>query len=168
MTAPEPSTLVFGATGALGRHLLQALVERETSAGSITAAGRNRARLSELAAAGFATAAVDLSDPHGVAELVARHPRVVLISGDTDFTCADIASAMSVVLERDVTHRPVTPDELRTSLTRSGLDPGLADFLVGLDETIAAGTFSRVGDDLHRLVGRSTTGLVEGLSEEHR
>jgi NAD(P)H dehydrogenase (quinone) len=37
---------------------------------------------------------------------------------------------------------------------------------VSLDETIAAGTFSRVGDDLSRLIGRPTTGLVEGLAGE--
>ncbi len=88
------------------------------------------------------------------------------LSGDTDFTYADIAEAMSVVLERDVTYVPVSPDELRVQLTGSGMDDGLAGFLVSLDETIAAGTFSRVGDDLSRLIGRPTTGLVEGLTGE--
>ena len=61
------------------------------------------------------------------------------LSGDTDFTSTDIAIATSVVRGRDVTYRPVTPHELCTSLTCSGLDPELAEFLVGLDETTAAG-----------------------------
>lgn len=39
----------------------------------------------------------------------------------------------------------------------------LASFLVSLDETIAAGAFAHVGNDLHRLLGRPTTGLVDGL-----
>ncbi|MFI7463012.1 NAD(P)H-binding protein [Nonomuraea sp. NPDC049646] len=285
MTAPEASALVFGATGALGRHVLDALVARGTSPGTITAAGRNRARLAELASAGFNTAAVDLSDSAGVAELVARHSDVVLISGrdpsrlaqhesvikaaknanvrhvyytsgvradddrfeinadhratedaltasgvtytilrntwyienyiqalagprftgvlaaatgdavvapasrkdlaealavvvttgghdnvtyslsgDTNFTYADIAEAMSVVLEREVAYRPVTSEELQVALVNSGMDGELAGFLARLDETIAAGVFARVGDDLPRLLGRPTTGLVEGLT----
>ncbi|MER6574692.1 NAD(P)H-binding protein [Nonomuraea sp. NPDC001023] len=287
MTAPEASTLVFGATGALGRHLLDALVARGTSPGTITAAGRNQARLGELASAGFSTAAVDLSDSAGVAELVARHSDIVLISGrdpnrlaqhesvieaaknanvrhlyytsgvradddrfeinadhratedaltasgvtytilrntwyienyiqtlagprftgvlaaatgdavvaaasrkdlaealavvvttaghdnvtyslsgDTNFTYADIADAMSVVLKQEVTYRPVTSEELRVALINSGMDGELAGFLARLDETIAAGVFARVGDDLSRLLGRPTTGLVEGLTAE--
>lgn len=284
MTAAEARTLVFGATGALGRHVLDALTDRKVGRETITAAGRNRSRLSELASAGFATAAVDLSDVAGVADLVAGHSDVVLISGsdpdrlaqhesvieaarkakvrhlyytsgvradddrfeinadhrategalaasgvthtilrntwyienyrqalagprftgvlaaatgdavvaaasrkdlaealatvvttdghenatyslsgDTNFTYADIAEAMAVVLERDVTYRPVSSDELRAALINSGMDGGMAGFLVSLDETIAGGVFARVGDDLSRLLGRPTTGLVEGL-----
>ncbi|MEU1720140.1 NAD(P)H-binding protein [Nonomuraea sp. NPDC005692] len=287
MTAPEASTLVFGATGALGRHVLDALVARGTSPETITAAGRNRARLGELASAGFTTAAVDLSDSARVAELVARHSDIVLISGrdpnrlaqhesvieaakkanvrhvyytsgvradddrfeinadhratedaltasgvtytilrntwyienyiqalagprftgvlaaatgdavvaaasrkdlaealaivvttdghdkvtyslsgDTNFTYTDIAQAMSVVLGREVTYRPVTPKELQVALIHSGMDGELAGFLASLDETIAAGAFARVGDDLSRLLGRPTAGLVEGLTAE--
>lgn len=284
MTAPEPSLLVFGATGSLGRHVLNALLDRGLAPESITAVGRNRPRLSELASAGFNTAAVDLSDAVGVADVVARHTDVVLISGsdpnrcaqhisviaaakgadvrhvyytsgvradddrfqinadhkatedaliasgltytilrntwyienyipalaacrhtgvlaaatgdavvaaasrldlaealavvatteghdnvsyglfgDTDFSYADIAEAMSVVLERDVIYQPVAPDELRALLAGSGMSEELASFLVNLDETIAAGAFARVGDDLSRLLGRPTTGLVAGL-----
>ncbi|WP_328607718.1 NAD(P)H-binding protein [Amycolatopsis sp. NBC_00345] len=205
----EASTLVFGATGALGRHVLDALAARGISPETITAAGRNQVRLGELAAAGFGTAAVDLSDSAAVEELVARHSDIVLISGgdpnrlaqhesvikaaknanarhaealaivvttaghdnvtyslsgDTDFTYADIAEAMSVVLEREVAYQPVTAEELRGALINSGMGGGLAAFLAGLDETIAAGVFARVGDDLSRLLGRPTTGLVEGLT----
>ncbi|WP_157169497.1 NAD(P)H-binding protein [Streptomyces typhae] len=284
----EAGTLVFGATGALGRHFLDALGARDIKPDTITAAGRNQLRLGELASAGFRTAAVDLADSAAVAELVARHSDIVLISGrdpdrlaqhesvieaaaksanvrhvyytsgvrtdddrfainadhrateealtasgatytilrntwyienyiqalagprftgvlaaatgdavvaaasrkdlaealavvattdghdnvtyslsgDTDFTYADIAEAMSVVLEREVTYRPVAPEELQAALVSSGMDSGLARFLVSLDETIAAGVFARVGDDLSRLLGRPTTGLVEGLTAE--
>jgi len=281
---PEARTLVFGATGSLGRHVLNALVARGTAPETITAVGRNTTRLAELAEAGFGTAALDSA---GVGEVVSNHSDIVLISGsdatrlaqhmsvieaaknanarhvyytsgvraddgqveinadhkatedaliasgmtytilrntwyienyiqamagprytgvlaaavgdavvaaasrkdlaealatvvttdghdnvtyslsgDSDFTYADIAKAMSVVLERDVTYVPVSPDELRAQLTGAGLDDGLAGFLVSLDETIATGTFSRVGDDLSRLIGRPTTGLVEGLTAE--
>ncbi|WP_116204453.1 NAD(P)H-binding protein [Amycolatopsis circi] len=281
----DASTLVFGATGALGQHVLDALVLRGRSPETITAAGRNRARLEELASAGFRTAAVDLSDSASVAEVVARHSDIVLISGrdpnrlaqhesvieaaknaqvrhvyytsgvradddrfeinadhwatekaliasgltytilrntwyienyaqslagprftgvlaaatgdavvaaasrkdlaealavvvttdghdnatyslsgDADFTYADIAEAMSVVLEREVVYRPVASEELRAMLRKTGMDDELVSFLASLDETIAAGVFARVGDDLSRLLGRPTTGLVEGLT----
>ena len=73
---------------------------------------------------------------------------------------------MSVVLERDVAYLPVTSDELRDTLTDSGMNERLASLLVGLDETIAAGVFSQVGDCLPRLLGRPTTGLVVGLTAE--
>lgn len=88
------------------------------------------------------------------------------LSGDTDFTYADIAEAMSAVLERDVTYVPASLDELRMQLAGSGMGDGLVGFLVSLDETIATGTVSRVGDDLSRLIGRPTTGLIEGLAGE--
>jgi NAD(P)H dehydrogenase (quinone) len=281
---PEPRTLVFGATGSLGGYVLAELVARGAAPETITAVGRNTKRLAELAAAGFGTAALDLSDSAGVTELVSGHSDIVLISGgdpervaqhlsvieaaksagaqhiyytsgvradegaainadhkatedalvasgitytilrntwyienylqalqgprytgilsaavddavvaaasrkdlaealavvittdghdnemyslsgDTDFTYADIAAAMSAVLERDVTYVPVSAEELRTRLTGAGLNRELAGFLVGLDESIATGAFARVGDDLTRLIGRPTTGLVEGLT----
>ena len=281
---PEPRTLVFGATGLLGGHVLTELVAHGAAPETITAVGRNTERLAELAEAGFDTAALDLSDSAGVAELVSSHSHIVLISGgdpervaqhvsviaaakragaqhvyytsgvradggaginadhkatedaliasgitytilrntwyienylqamqgprytgifsaavgdavvaaasrkdlaealavvittgehdnatyslsgDTDFTYADIANAMATVLERDVTYVPVSQEELHAQLEGAGLDGGLASFLVGLDESIATGTFARVGDDLTRLIGRPSTGLVEGLT----
>lgn len=284
-TVAEPTILVFGATGSLGRHVLDGLLERGTQAAAVTAAGRDQGRLAELASAEFATMSVDLSDPAAVAEVVARHAEVVLISGqdadrlaqhmsviqaakdagvrhvyytsgvradderfavnadhrgteqaliasgltytilrntwyienyiqalagprhtgvlaaavgdavvaaasrrdlgealatvvatdghdnvtyslsgDTDFSYADIAAAMSVVLRREVSYTPVTSDRLGAMLTGSGMDAEMAGFLVGLDETIAAGVFSRVGDDLARLIGRPTTSLIDGLT----
>lgn len=121
------------------------------------------------AAAGAAVVAAasrkDLAEALAVVVTTNGHDNVTYsLSGDTDFTYADIAEAMSVVLERDVTYQPVTPEELREMLVKTGMDGELASFLVSLDETIAAGVFARVGDDLSRLIGRPTTGLVEGLT----
>lgn len=284
---PEARTLVFGATGSLGRHVLDELVDRGTTPETITAVGRNTSRLAELAEAGFTTAALDLADAAGVADLVSGHSDIVLISasdpdrlaqhrsvvdaaknagarhlyytssiradddqveinadhratekaliasgitytilrntwyvenylqamagprhtgvfaaavgdavvaaasrrdlaqalatvvtthghdnltyslsGDTDFSYADIAEAMSVVLGRNVTYLPVSPEQLRVRLAGAGMDEGMTAFLVSLDEDIATGTFSRAGHDLSRLIGRPTTGLVEGLRGE--
>jgi hypothetical protein len=60
--------------------------------------------------------------------------------------------------------RDLERDELRAQLTGAGLHDEFAGFLSGLDETIATEPFSRVGDDLTRLIGRPTTRRVEGLT----
>jgi NAD(P)H dehydrogenase (quinone) len=281
-TVAEPTILVFGATGALGGHVLEGLIARGVAPATVTAAGRNPSRLAELGKSGFTT--VNMSDSARVADVVAGHRRVVLISGgdpnrldqhtavikaatkaqvehvyytsglradddrfeigadhkatedaliasgvtytilrngwyienyiqamagprytgilaaavgdaviapasrrdladalaavvmtdghdnvtynlsgDTDFTYADIAQAMSIVLEREVSYTPVTPDELRSMLVGSGMGEAMAGFLVSLDEPIAAGMFAKAGDDLTRLIARPTT-LVDGLT----
>ena len=77
----EPTILVFGATGALGGHVLEGLIARGVAPATVTAAGRNPSRLAELGKSGFATAQTDMSDSARVADVVAGHRRVVLISG---------------------------------------------------------------------------------------
>lgn len=85
------------------------------------------------------------------------------LSGDVEFSYNDIAAAMSVVLGRRVDYRPVDSPTLLGLLQDAGLAAEARGFLVGLDETIAAGAFARTGDDLRRLLGRPTTGLIEGM-----
>jgi hypothetical protein len=80
---------------------------------------------------------------HILDELVSRGTAagsVTAAAGDAVVAAAsrkDLAEAMSVVLERDVVYRPVTPGKLREVLTETGMDDELARFLAGLDETIA-------------------------------
>jgi NAD(P)H dehydrogenase (quinone) len=104
MTVPEASTLVFGATGSLGRHVLDGLVAREAAPEMITAVGRNESRLAELAVAGFGTAAIDLSDSTGIAELVSRHSDIVLISGSDSDRLSQHMSVIEAAKNADVRH----------------------------------------------------------------
>ncbi|WAZ26931.1 NAD(P)H-binding protein [Streptomyces cinnabarinus] len=104
MTVSESSILVFGATGSLGRHVLNAMLDRGTAPESVTAVGRNRLRLGELASAGFNTVAVDLSDAAGVADVVARHTDVVLISGSDPNRLAQHRSVIEAARSADVRH----------------------------------------------------------------
>ncbi len=278
----EASILVFGATGGLGRHTLDALRREGVEPSAVTAAGRNPSRLQDLSSAGYGTAAVDLSDPARVAEVVG-HDKVVLISGqddnrlkqhttvieaasnagvghllytsglrvdegnvfgvdhkatedaivasgltytilrngwyienylpvmaaaahtgtlaaavgdavvaaagrsdfadaiaavlttdghesttyslsgDTDFSYADIAAAMAAVLDRDIRYLSLSSAELLSALSTSGMDAATAAFLVHLDETLATGMFAATGEDLRRLIRRPTQGLIEVL-----
>jgi NAD(P)H dehydrogenase (quinone) len=111
-----------------------------------------------------ALAAVVMTDGHDNVTYNLSGDTDFTYSGDTDFTYADIAQAMSIVLEREVSYTPVTPDELRSMLVGSGMGEAMAGFLVSLDEPIAAGMFAKAGDDLTRLIARPTTTLVDGLT----
>ncbi|GAB7067331.1 NAD(P)H-binding protein [Mycobacterium hodleri] len=74
-------TLIFGATGALGGRVLDALVARGVAERDVTAAGRNTETLANYGGRGFGTAHVDVSDPSQVSRAVKGHDAVVLISG---------------------------------------------------------------------------------------
>lgn len=115
-----------------------------------------------------------MSDSAGVAEVVTRHTDVVLISGSDPNRLAQHLSVIDAAKSADVRHvyytsgvradddrrfRDVRVGEVRVAGEAVG---ELASFLVNLDETIAAGAFARVSDDLSRLLGRPTTRLVDG------
>lgn len=72
---------VFGATGHLGRLTLAALRQRGEPADQIRALGRDRSRLQELSAQGFATFEIDFDDPATLAEPLQGADEVLLISG---------------------------------------------------------------------------------------
>ncbi|KQQ90187.1 SDR family oxidoreductase [Arthrobacter sp. Leaf137] len=75
------SIVVTGATGHLGRHVLEALLERDVPAGDIVAAGRSVDKLADYAAKGVRVVSVDYSDPDSVAAALRGATRVLLISG---------------------------------------------------------------------------------------
>jgi NAD(P)H dehydrogenase (quinone) len=71
---------IFGATGRLGGHVIDQLLERGIPAGDILALGRNTERLEQLAGRGLATAAVNLEDVDGTAATLSGVDKVLLIS----------------------------------------------------------------------------------------
>jgi NAD(P)H dehydrogenase (quinone) len=280
------SVLVLGATGKLGRLLLPELQRAGQRAADITAAGRNKDILDTLAAQGYRTVQVELSDAEQVRQAIADHEQVVLISGgeptrlqqhqnvidaattagvrhiyytsglrvddpsfalgadhkatedalkasgltwtilrngwyienyiqamhgaaqngvflaavgdgrvapagrrdfaealaavvtgsghddhtydlsgDRDYTYADLAAAMTEVLGTPVTYQAVSAEQYHTILTGAGLDEGTAGFLAALDGNMGAGIMARTGDDLSRLIGHPTMSLTEGLRQ---
>jgi NAD(P)H dehydrogenase (quinone) len=91
--------------------------------------------------------------------------RTYSLTGDTDFTYAELAAAMSEVLGTPVTYQPVSPQQYQSILTGAGLDAGTAGFLAALDQNMGAGIMSSTGDDLVRLIGHRTMLLAEGLRQ---
>lgn len=75
------SIVVTGATGQLGRHVIQALLERNVPAEEIVAAGRSTDKLADFAGQGVVVRAIDYSDAASVAAALNGARRVLLISG---------------------------------------------------------------------------------------
>jgi NAD(P)H dehydrogenase (quinone) len=74
------SVVVTGATGQLGRHVVESLLERGLPATEITAAGRAVERLDDLAARGVSVAAIDYDDPASLETAFAGADVLVLVS----------------------------------------------------------------------------------------
>lgn len=72
---------VTGATGHLGRLIVESLIERGVAPHDVLATGRNPEKLEALAQLGVRTAAMDHSDPGFVAAGLAGVGRLILVSG---------------------------------------------------------------------------------------
>jgi NAD(P)H dehydrogenase (quinone) len=88
------SIVITGATGKLGRHVVQALLERNVPAEEIVAGGRSIEKLSDFAAIGVQVRAMDYADQASVTAALKGARKVLLISG-------------SAVGERVAQHRTV-------------------------------------------------------------
>lgn len=73
--------VVTGATGQLGRLVVQALLDRNVPAGKIVAAGRDTDKIKDLAEEGVQVRAIDFDDPAGLRAAFADAEKVLLVSG---------------------------------------------------------------------------------------
>jgi NAD(P)H dehydrogenase (quinone) len=71
--------VVFGATGQLGHHVVNSLLE-QVDAGSITAVGRDESKAADLVAKGVKFAQADYGQPDSIAAALQGAKRVLLIS----------------------------------------------------------------------------------------
>lgn len=72
--------VVTGATGHLGRLVVEALLDRDVPAGQIVAVGRDTAKIADLADRGVDVRAIDLDRPETLRAAFAGAERVLLIS----------------------------------------------------------------------------------------
>jgi len=75
------SIVVVGATGQLGRIVVEGLLAKGVPAGDVVAAGRNQDKLAELQALGVRTASVDYAQPETIGAALSAGDTVLLISG---------------------------------------------------------------------------------------
>lgn len=73
--------VITGATGQLGRLVVEALLENNVPASQIVAVGRDLARIADLADRGVQVLPVDYSDPESLRQAFAGAEKVLLISG---------------------------------------------------------------------------------------
>lgn len=73
--------LVTGATGHLGRHIVEGLLREGADPGDIVAGGRRLDRLAEFAERGVRVVPLDYDEPATVVDALAGVRRVVLVSG---------------------------------------------------------------------------------------
>jgi NAD(P)H dehydrogenase (quinone) len=75
------SVVVTGATGHLGRLVVESLLQRGVPAGEIVATGRNVEKIKDFADRGVRTVPADFNDPQSLAAAFAGAQKVLLISG---------------------------------------------------------------------------------------
>ena len=75
------SLVITGATGQLGRLVVESLLARGTAASDIVATGRNVEKLAELSAQGVTVAELDYTKPETVAAVVKPGDTLLLVSG---------------------------------------------------------------------------------------
>jgi NAD(P)H dehydrogenase (quinone) len=75
------SIVITGATGQLGRHVVEALLERNVPAGDIVAAGRTVEKIADFAERGIQVRSMDYADAASVAAALKGATKVLLISG---------------------------------------------------------------------------------------
>ena len=73
--------VITGATGQLGRLVVEALLDQDVPAGRIVAAGRDLAKVADLAERGVQVRKVDYSDPESLRQAFSGAEKVLLISG---------------------------------------------------------------------------------------
>jgi NAD(P)H dehydrogenase (quinone) len=76
------SIVIAGATGQLGRLVVEELLHRGVPGGEIVAGGRSAAQLAQLAGLGVKTASVDYNDPASVISALSEGDTLLLISGN--------------------------------------------------------------------------------------
>ncbi|MFF8034816.1 NAD(P)H-binding protein [Streptomyces sp. NPDC016626] len=81
--------------------------------------------------------------------------RDLVLTGPQALTHDDIATALTEVTGRPVTHQRLTVAEVRDRLTgQAGVPPEFATLLADMDHAIANGAEDRTTDTVHRLTGR--------------
>lgn len=133
-------------TSQLGQYLARGQILGAAGKGRVSAATR-----ADYAAA--AVSALTSDSPSAVYEL----------GGGAPFSYDELASTISEVTGTPVSYQDVSADDFAAVLRSSGLEPGVARFVAGLDEAVAQGHLETRSDDLERLLGRPATPLADAV-----
>lgn len=124
------------------------------SSGKIRAAV-GRGRVSSASREDFAEAAVR-------ALVSEAENQVYELAGDP-WDYEELARLATLILGTEIVFEPSTAEQLKDDLKLAGLPEGTADFVLALDQSIAAGDLDIQSKDLESLLGRKPASLEEGL-----
>ncbi len=85
------------------------------------------------------------------------------LGGDTSFTKAELAAALTKVSGRQVSHAEVPPETFQQILIGAGLPELVASIYVNADVRIAEGALQEDSKTLSRLIGRPTGALDDSI-----
>jgi len=114
-------------------------------------------RVGSAARADYAEAAVAVLRGTG------HENKVYELAGDTPWSYADLAAAVTEVTGKAVSYQDLPSAEHHAALTAAGLDPHLVDLLVDVDGKLAGGALVDGSGDLSRLIGHPTTSLRSSI-----
>jgi NAD(P)H dehydrogenase (quinone) len=115
-------------------------------------------RVSSASRADYAAAAVAVLTGEG------HENKTYELGGDTAWTFAEYAAAVSEQAGKEIAYTPVSVEAFTGILTGAGLPEPLAAILAGVDASIEQGELVVSTGDLSRLSGRPTTPISESIA----
>ena len=122
----------------------------------VSSAGEGRVATADRADYAAAAAAVLTGEGH---ENTAYE-----LSGDTAWSLAEYAAAVSVAAGREIAYRGVSPEEHRKVLLARAFPRRSPRSLVDVDAAIERGLLGATSGDLARLIGRPTTPMRQSVA----
>ncbi|MDP9983765.1 uncharacterized protein YbjT (DUF2867 family) [Pseudarthrobacter oxydans] len=132
-------------------------------AGQLVAAGRDLAKVADLAGRGVQVRQIDYQDPASLRRAFAGAGKVLLISDSEVGQRLEQHRNAIEAAGKPVTYRDLPVKEYAELLVGAGLPAGYAAILADSDRGIAHGELLVTSGDLSRLIGRLTTSLREAV-----
>jgi NAD(P)H dehydrogenase (quinone) len=133
---------------------LAAFIEHGAIIGSV-----GEGRVAYAARADYAAAAAVIATTEG------HEGRVYELTGDRNFSYAEIAAEVSRQAGKDVAAVNLSPADYQASLEGFGLPAFLAEGLADADVKISQGALEETTDTLRTLIGRPTTSVADAVAE---
>ena len=116
-------------------------------------------KISSAARADFAEAAVAVLTGEG------HLGKTYELAGDDSYTLSELAAEISKQSGKDIPYKNLPESEYAAILLSFGLPEGFARAIAGWDIGVSKGDLLDEGQQLSRLIGRSTTPLKQSVAE---
>ncbi|WP_329365927.1 SDR family oxidoreductase [Streptomyces sp. NBC_00669] len=121
-------------------------------------ASAGEGRVASAARADYAAAAAVVLTGEG------HENKVYELSGDTAWSFAEYAAAVSAATGREIVYQNVSSEQYLDVLVGAGLPASFAEVLVDVDRAIGRGLLAGTSGELSRLIGRPTTPMPQSVA----